>query len=139
MKNRQMWPLLLPGIADKINKSYNFTIDDIPFKVYRNRDCNTIGFSVVPEDSILKSSYVDAEQSDDEESATSSVNGDESSFGTGEVDSFQKQVLDCSSSFDVSSVKTIPATEKMQSCLGSSMSKTLLVDCSNDYSRDLLY
>ena len=42
----KMWPLLLPGIADKINKSYNFTIDDIPFRVYRNRDCNTIGFTV---------------------------------------------------------------------------------------------
>eukprot|EP00795_Rhopilema_esculentum_P003539 gene3539-2025_t len=64
-------------------------IDDIPFRVYRNRDWNTIGFTVTPEDSILKSSYVDAAQADDE-SATSSVSGDECSFGTGEDDSFQK-------------------------------------------------
>ena len=46
----KVWPLLLPGIANKINKSYHSMIDDIPLRVYRNRDANSIDFTIAPED-----------------------------------------------------------------------------------------
>eukprot|EP00795_Rhopilema_esculentum_P013871 gene13871-4820_t len=51
----KVWPLLLPGIADKINKSYHSTIDDIPFRIYRNRDVDSIRYTIVPDDISISS------------------------------------------------------------------------------------
>ncbi len=40
----EKWPILLPGIANQINKSYHSTINDIPFRIYRNRDVPSLDF-----------------------------------------------------------------------------------------------
>ena len=133
-EQRKIWPLLLPGIADKINKSYHFTIDDIPFRVYRNRDCNSLGFTTIPEDSVLKASSVASNNSSSDDEATSCA--DDGLSSSGEEDSpLKKEFVDCSATADASSQKTISATEIMQSCLGSSLSKTLFVDHSEDDSK----
>ena len=38
----KVWPLLLPGIADRINATWCSTTDDIPFRVFKNREPNMI-------------------------------------------------------------------------------------------------
>ena len=112
----KVWPLLLPGIANKINKSYHSTIDDIPFRVYRNRDANSIGFTIVPED-LAFGSHTSLDTSIDTDEDLSSDCEDEE----GEDCDDAEVGTDClndetSSNFSVNEI--------MQSCLGSSLSKS---------------
>uniref|UniRef100_A0A7M6DL59 Integrase catalytic domain-containing protein n=1 Tax=Clytia hemisphaerica TaxID=252671 RepID=A0A7M6DL59_9CNID len=46
----KIWPLLLPGIATTYNNSYHHTIEDIPFRLYHNREPNQLKHYVVPDD-----------------------------------------------------------------------------------------
>ena len=62
---------MLPGIADEINKSYHSTIDDILFRIYRNREASSLECVFVPDDvSFMTCSnevQVDEESEDDDD------------------------------------------------------------------------
>ena len=92
----------MPGIANKIKKPYHSLIDDILFRVYRNHDENSIGFTIVSEDDDADLSsdceYEEGEDGDDAEVGTDCLRGETSS--------------------------TFSVNEIMQSCLGSSLSKS---------------
>ena len=45
-----LWPMLLPGIASIINNNYHHTFDDIPFRVYHNREPASMKHHIIPED-----------------------------------------------------------------------------------------
>ena len=111
-----MWTLLLPGIANKINKSHHSTIDDIPFRVSRNRDANSIGFTIGPEDAAFGShANLDASVDDDKDQSSDcedeeGEDGDDAEVGT-------NCLCDETSS-------TLSVNDIMQSCLGSSLSKS---------------
>lgn len=44
----QTWPIYLPAVASTMNNTWHSTIDDIPFRVYKQRDPSTIISSIVP-------------------------------------------------------------------------------------------
>ena len=46
----EVWPLFLPGVASLINNMWHNTIDDIPFRVYKQREPSSLGYTVIPED-----------------------------------------------------------------------------------------
>ncbi|XP_066925115.1 uncharacterized protein [Clytia hemisphaerica] len=46
----KLWPLLLPGIASNYNNMYHHTINDVPFRVYHNREPGQLKHCVAPED-----------------------------------------------------------------------------------------
>ena len=58
----ESWPILLPGIADEMNKSYHSTIDDIPFRIYRNREASSLECVFKSEDD----DYYEEEYEDDD-------------------------------------------------------------------------
>lgn len=51
-----LWPVLLSGIADFQNSKWHSTINDIPFRVYRNREPSGLTSHVVPDDDFFLSS-----------------------------------------------------------------------------------
>ena len=124
------WPLLLPGIGNKINKSYHFTIDDIPFRLYRNRDPEKISPLFIPDDAVFSNTL----------STDNNLNTEclESDIGDSDEDSI---FLDCSyeKETDATSPLSVVAAastdqsilmpsyeDLMQSCLGSSFSGSVL-------------
>lgn len=54
-----MWPLLLSPIADMLNSKWHSTINDIPFRIYRNREPSCQASHVVPDDNIWLDSVED--------------------------------------------------------------------------------
>ena len=66
----ESWPILLPGIADEMNKSYHSTIDDIPFRIYRNREASSLECVFKPDDvsftTCSNEVQVDEESEDDD-------------------------------------------------------------------------
>ena len=101
---------MLPGIADKINKSYHSTIDDIPFRIYRNKEASSLEYVFVPDDvsftTCSNEVQVDEESEDDDDYEEEyEDDDDESEIGT----------------------DNSPMTEQelMQSCLGSCLNKSL--------------
>ena len=49
-KQGKVWPMLLPGVATMYNNSYHHTIQDVPFRLYRNRDPSQLKHHIVPDD-----------------------------------------------------------------------------------------
>ena len=47
-----MWPVLLSPIADMLNSKWHSTINDIPFRIYKNREPSCQASHVVPDDNI---------------------------------------------------------------------------------------
>ena len=62
-----MWPLCLPTIAAQINGSWHSTIDDIPFRVYRQREPTAIPYSIIQDD--YCTNEVDSDPDDTENEA----------------------------------------------------------------------
>ena len=75
-----LWPMLLPGIASIINNNYHHTIDDIPFRVYHNREPASMKHHIIPDDLnwINENNKVDLNgmesSGDDADSSTDSEN-----------------------------------------------------------------
>ena len=44
------WPMYLPAIASNINNTWHSTIDDIPFRVYKQREPSNIISTIIPDD-----------------------------------------------------------------------------------------
>lgn len=44
------WPMFLPAIANNINNTWHSTIDDIPFRVYKQREPSSIISTIIPDD-----------------------------------------------------------------------------------------
>eukprot|EP00794_Sanderia_malayensis_P001646 gene1646-biopygen1516 len=115
------WPVLLAGIADKINKSYHSTIDDIPFRVYRNRETSSLNFTIVPDDTIF---FVESEElltpaSEDEDTIDSCDGGD---------DDYDDDNDDDDKRSDCKGTSTCSVEDLLQSCVGSSLSKSCFSD-----------
>lgn len=47
------WPMLLPFVADVINNTPSTTTNDIPFRLYKNREPKSFIHYIVPEDHIV--------------------------------------------------------------------------------------
>ena len=77
----EVWPLFLPGVASLINNTRHSTIDDIPFRVYKQREPSSLGCKVIPEDSAWceenNSGHNDDSDSDDENDIDSSADEQE--------------------------------------------------------------
>lgn len=54
-----MWPVLLSPIADMLNSKWHSTINDIPFRVYKNREPSCQASHVVPDDNFWLDSVED--------------------------------------------------------------------------------
>ena len=54
-----VWPLLLSPIADMLNSKWHSTINDIPFRIYKNRSPNCQVFYVIPDDNMWLESVED--------------------------------------------------------------------------------
>ena len=54
-----MWPILLSPIADMLNSKWHSTINDIPFRIYKNREPSCQASHVVPDDNIWLDSVED--------------------------------------------------------------------------------
>ena len=133
------WPLLLPGIANKINKSYHFTIDDIPFRIYRNRDPNSMSSSIIPDDEVFSNAFPSAETVD-ADSAEFENNDDDDDGVFMDCSSVEDNPEDPSLAYDevgttIDNPDPLPSyKELLQSCLGSSYASSTL---SSDNSTDL--
>ena len=79
----KFWPLYLPGVASQINNTWHSTIDDIPFRVYRQRDPSALSHSIVPKDFNWADGDVDSEGESEEPIATTS-NDEEHTYDIGE-------------------------------------------------------
>ena len=130
------WPLLLPGTANKINKSYHFTIDDIPFRVYRNRDPETISSLFIPDDAVF-SNILSTDNNLNTECLESDIcDSDEDSIFLdcpyeNDTDATSPLSVEAAASTDQSILKP-SYQDLMQSCLGSSLSGSVLYGIPNE-------
>ena len=74
----QVWPLFLPGVASLINNTWHSTIDDIPFRVYKQREPSSLGYTVVPEDFVwCKENSTETDEFDDTEMSSDDEEGNQ--------------------------------------------------------------
>eukprot|EP00794_Sanderia_malayensis_P000809 gene809-biopygen81 len=112
------WPVLLPGIADKINKSYHSTIDDIPFRVYRNRETSSLNFTIVPDDTVFFVENEELSTPDSEDEDEDTCDSDDDGDDDDDDDDGDDKRSDCKGT-SMCSVEDL-----LQSCVGSSLSKS---------------
>ena len=70
------WPVLLPGVASIINNTWHQTIDDIPFRIYHNREPRTVASHYMPDDGSWQKSHSATEESVSDEEETEQVEDD---------------------------------------------------------------
>ena len=63
----KVWPLLLPGVATIYNNSFHHTIEDVPFRLYRNREPSQLRHHIIPDDISWCYQAGDNETGDDDE------------------------------------------------------------------------
>ena len=54
-----VWPLLLSAIADLLNCKWHSTINDVPFRIYKNREPSCLVDYIIPDDSMWTESIED--------------------------------------------------------------------------------
>ena len=117
----KVWPLLLPGIADRINATWCSTIDDIPFRVFKNREPNVIRNVVISEDEFWSEPAANMATSEEQEE-----DGDEFTFfaplAEENADTVGSLLDGLSSSNEVSHA------EILQTCVGASLSSSTFQD-----------
>lgn len=104
---------MLPGIANIINNSYHATIEDVPFRIYHNRDPAQMKHHIIPDDVnwMLQhnSDQHNNNDEDDEEDDDSDDSDDES-----DADENNEQTTDA--------VSNITKNELYQNCASGSLS-----------------
>ena len=110
----QTWPIYLPAIASAINNTWHSTIDDIPFRVYKQRDPSTIISTIVPDDNIWLASDGDYGGNDDGDN--NNDNGDDSDDNTNTNEDHHY----------LSSIPSLSETDIYQICSSSSLTPKVL-------------
>ena len=78
------WPVLLPGVASIINNTWHQTIDDIPFRIYHNREPRSVASHYLPDDGIWSSQQLDPEEDSDlDENEDEESDGDDEELEEG--------------------------------------------------------
>ena len=54
-----VWPLLVSAIADLLNCKWHNTINDVPFRIYKNRESSYLVDYIIPDDSMWTESIED--------------------------------------------------------------------------------
>ena len=67
--------MYLPAIASNINNTWHSTIDDIPFRVYKQREPSSIISTIIPDDA----SWDTGEPSGDSDSDHDDINNEDQS------------------------------------------------------------
>ena len=115
----RVWPLLLPGIADRLNGTWCSTIDDMPFRVFKNREPKIIRNVVVPEDEFWTEVLPSVDTMQEDCSGDSSYEDDDDDFT---FFSPLNEVPSCTNSqTETVTNSEITPQEILQTCLGASL------------------
>ena len=107
------WPLLLPKITHVLNHSWHSTIDDVPFRVLRNREPLSLRYVLVPDDVDM------ASQSNGEDQNDATMDSDDDD--TGSIASVASTIPATVGDFGMN----VGENDIMQSCATASMSASM--------------
>lgn len=113
-ESARTWPLLLPGISSIMNNTWHQTIDDIPFRIYHNRDPIAMRHHIIPDDLMWLKKHTENVKENDGNSSTDDSESDEEWLEEGEISN--------------KSNVGITANEIYQSCSSASLSSRFFIE-----------
>ena len=96
-----VWPLLLSAIADLLNCKWHSTINDVPFRIYKNREPSCLVDYIIPDDSMWTESIEDGCLEDYEFSSEDFIelerHGESTSMDKSKLEEITEAILQISS------------------------------------------